>query len=360
MVVGAGVQGLATALFLARAGREVVICERGDPWREASGVNAGSLGIQNKRLPLVPLARDALRQWASFQHELGDVGFVRSGGLKVAQTEDDVARLRESAEQQRALGVELDWLEGEALRRHAPWLGASVVAATFCAEDGFAIPLLAGPVLIEAARKAGASLWPHTPLLGVSPHGDRLRVETPRGTLTCRTLVVAAGAWSGEVARLLGVTLPVHLDVNMLTITEPAPLVMDRIVTHVRGILTLKQYPNGTCMIGGGWQGHGDVATRRKDLDYEMLLHNFRVAAAIVPGLAALQLVRSWAGLEGATPDLLPLLGRMPGHPDVFVTACARGGWTLGPVLGRLLAELIVHGEASMPIGDFDPGRFVR
>jgi sarcosine oxidase, subunit beta len=359
-VVGAGIQGLATARCLALAGRDVVVCERGDLWREASGVNAGSLGIQNKRLPLVPIARAALREWASFQHDLGDVGFVPSGGLKVAESEDDVVLLRTSAEQQRALGVEIEWLEGVALRRFAPWLGGDVGAATFCPDDGFAIPLLAGPVVVEAARKAGAGLWPHTPLLGVKPDGGGLAVETTRGTIACRTLVIAAGAWSGAVAGLLGVTLPVTLDVNMLTITEPAPFVMDRLVTHVRGILTLKQYPNGTCMIGGGWQGRGDIATRRKDLDYEMLLHNARVAAGVVPGLAPLQLVRSWAGLEGATPDLLPLLGRLPGHDNVFVTACARGGFTLGPVLGRLLTELIVHGEASMPIAAFDPARFTR
>ena len=358
LVVGAGVQGLCTALFLARAGREVVICERGDPWREASGVNAGSLGIQNKRLPLVPLAQAALREWARFQDELGDVGFVPSGGLKIAETDADVVQLRAAAEQQRALGVQIEWLEGESLRRFAPWLGDGVVAATFCPDDGFAIPLLAGPVLIETMRKAGASLWPHTPLVGIEPDGDGLSVRTTRGTITCRTLVVAAGAWSGEVTRLLGVSLPVTLDVNMLTITEPASMVMDRLVTHVRGILTLKQYPNGTCMIGGGWQGHGDIATRRKDLDYEMLVHNVRVAAAVVPGLAPLQLVRSWAGLEGATPDLLPLLGRLPGHGNVFVTACARGGFTLGPVLGRLVGELVLHGEASMPITEFDPARF--
>ena len=359
-VVGAGIQGLCTALFLGRAGREVAIFERGDPWREASGVNAGSLAIQNKRLPLVALARAALQQWATFQQELGDVGFVPSGGLKVAESEDDVTRLRESADQQRALGLELTWLEGATLRRCAPWLGPGVRAATLCEQDGFAIPLLAGPVLMKAVGKAGVTMWPHTPLVAIARDGDRLRLETSRGVARCRALVVAAGTWSGEVARLLGVTLPIDVDVNMLTITEPAPPVMDRIVTHVRGVLTLKQYPNGTCMIGGGWQGHGDIASRRKDLDYESLLHNLRVAASVVPGLGRLNVVRSWAGLEGATPDLLPLLGRLPGHPNVFITACARGGFTLGPVLGRLLTELIVHGEASMPIDAFDPGRFVR
>ena len=359
-VVGAGVQGLAAALFLARAGREVVILERGHAWREASGVNAGSLAIQNKRLPLVPFAREAVRMWAEFHAELGDVGFVPSGGLKVAESDDDVVRLRESADQQRALGLDLEWLEGAGLRRRAPWLGAGVVAATFCAEDSFAIPLLAGRVILEAARKAGCGVWPHTPVLGVTADGGRLRAETPRGTLSCRTLVIAAGVWSGEIARALGIELPINLDTNMLTITEPTGLIMDRIVTHARGVLTLKQYPNGTCMIGGGWQGRGDVASRRKDLDHDSLLHNFRVAAAVVPGLASLNVVRSWAGLEGGTPDLLPLLGRLPGHPNAFVTACARGGFTLGPVLGRLLAELVVHGDASMPVAAFDPGRFAR
>jgi glycine/D-amino acid oxidase-like deaminating enzyme len=135
---------------------------------------------------------------------------------------------------------------------------------------------------------------------------------------------------------------------------------MDSIVTHVRGILTLKQYPNGTCMIGGGWQGEGEIASGQKDLDYESLLHNVRVAAAIVPGLGSLQIVRSWAGLEGATPDGLPLLGRLAPHDNVFITACARGGFTLGPVLGRVLAELIVDGTTAIDIAPFDPARFAR
>lgn len=357
-VVGGGVQGLSTALHLARAGREVLVLERGEPWREASGVNAGSLAVQNKRLPLVPYARAALAEWRRFHDDLGDVGFVNAGGLRVAVSAEDVPRLSESVAQQRALGLPIEWLEGESLRRHAPWVG-DVAAGTYCAEDSFASPLLAGGALVEALRKEGGSVAPDTPVEAVESRGDRIHVTTARGVLTCRTLAIAAGAWSGEIARWLGVTLPVHLDVNMLTITEPAGLVMDRIVTDTRGTLTLKQFPNGTCMIGGGWQGVGDLRGR-KDLDYESLLGNFRLAARVVPGLASLHLVRSWAGLEGGTPDALPLFGRLPGHANVFITACARGGFTLGPLLGRLLAELIVTGETSMPTAAFDPARFAR
>jgi glycine/D-amino acid oxidase-like deaminating enzyme len=357
-VLGAGVQGLATALALARAGRQVLVLERGEPWREASGVNAGSLAVQNKRLPLVPYARAALAEWRRVQADLGDVGLVNAGGLRVAVGAEDVGRLAESAERQRELGVPVQWLEGARLRDLAPWLGP-VAAATFCAEDSFASPLLAGQVLVSAVHKAGGAVCPGTPVRAADAAEGRVRLVTERGEVTCRTLVIAAGAWSGEVARWLGVELPVHLDVNMLTITEPAGPVMDRIVTDARGTLTLKQFPNGTCMIGGGWQGIGNLEGG-KELEYESLLHNYRLAARVVPGLASLHLVRSWAGLEGATPDALPLLGRLPGHANVFVTAGARGGFTLGPLLGRLLAELIATGEPSMPIAAFDPARFAR
>ena len=179
-IVGAGVQGLSTALFLSRAGRDVVVFERGDPWREASGVNAGSLAIQNKLLPLVPFAREAVRMWATFQRELGDVGFVPCGGLRAAESDDDVARLRESADQQRALGVTLEWLEGRALRERAPWIGPSVVAATFCAEDSFGIPLPAGRTLLQAVEKAGGRVR-RTRRSRIDADGDRLRLDTPRG-----------------------------------------------------------------------------------------------------------------------------------------------------------------------------------
>lgn len=360
VIVGAGIMGLATGIFLARGGKEVVILERGEPWREASGVNAGSLGVQNKRLPLVPFTLEALKLWGS-AHELfgDDVGFVPCGGLRVATSSEDAARLAASAAEQRTMGLATEWLEGPALKALAPWLGPSVVAATFSDADSFAIPLMAGPVLVAAFRQAGGRLHDGTTVREVAGDARGARLVTERGSITCRSLVIAAGAWSGELARGLGVTLPVGLDVNMLTITEPAAPVMDRIVTHVRGILTLKQYPNGTCMIGGGWQGVGSLANGRKDLDHESLIHNLRVAADVVPGLARLAIVRSWAGFEGVTPDSLPLFGRLPGQHHVYITACCRGGWTQGLIFGRLMAELVATGETWMTVAPFDPGRFV-
>ena len=161
VVVGAGIMGLATAIFLSRAGREVVVLDRGEPWREASGVNAGSLAVQNKRLPLVPYTLASLALWRQGRELFGgDLGFVPSGGLRVATSDEEAARLAASAAEQRDAGVATEWLEGRALRARAPWLGASVVAATACEADSFAIPLMAGPVLLDALRAAGGRLSP--------------------------------------------------------------------------------------------------------------------------------------------------------------------------------------------------------
>jgi glycine/D-amino acid oxidase-like deaminating enzyme len=358
-IVGAGAMGLFTALSLSTAGRKVVVIDRGRPWREASGVNAGSLGVQNKRQELVPFALEAMRVWSGLDRDLGaDVGYRRSGGLRVAVTPEEREKLLSTATRQREMGVQIEWLEGALLRRWAPYLSGEVTAATFCPDDGFASALLLGPALVGAARRKGVSLVTDAPVTGAAEEGDEVRLVTPLGEVRVGQLLVAAGAWTARVAALFGVHLRVDLDVDMLSVTEPSPPIMAGILSHARGILTLKQFSNGSCIIGGGWQGHGDLDTGDKGIDYVSVIHNLRLAASVVPALSGLHVLRHWAGFEGVTPDSLPYFGRLPGTRSVFVLACARGGWTVAPLFGRLMAELMLSGRTSMPLDPFDPGRF--
>src|SRR5262245_18089415 len=181
-IVGAGIMGLAAGIFLARAGKEVVIVERSDAWGEASGVNAGSLGVQNKLLPLVPYTLESLKMWRSARELFGaDIGFVGSGGLRVATSRTDAELLAVSAAEQRAVGFSTEWLEGTALTALAPWLGPAVVAATFSEADSFGLPPIAGPVLIEAFRRAGGRLCDRTAVTGIAGDARGVRVVTPGG-----------------------------------------------------------------------------------------------------------------------------------------------------------------------------------
>ena len=87
------------------------------------------------------------------------------------------------------------------------------------------------------------------------------------------------------------------------------------------------------------------------------MLHNLRLAAAVLPGLGRLNIVRQWAGLEAVTADALPYLGAIPGHPGLFVATGTRGGWTLGPAIGRHMAEAIRTNTMPPAIVPFSPAR---
>jgi len=360
-VIGAGVAGLCTALFLARAGREVAVIERGAAWGESSGANAGTLSLQVKRNEVLQVSRRAIELWRDFQEIDGvEVGFARIGGLRVATNDREVGMLRRSQGEQAVLGVETEWLEGNRLRDRAPWLGPEVRAATFCDWDSMSVPLTSGHGLALATRRAGAALLADCAVAGLARDAAGFVIATKDGDIRADRVVIAAGAWTGGVARMLGVDLPVAADVNMLTITEPAPRLIDRVITHIGGILSLKQYPNGTCLIGGGWQGRGSLDSGQRDTDYVNLLHNLRVAMQVVPGLAELRMVRTWAGYEGVAADALPLFGALPGVPGAYVNACARGGYHQGPALGEEMARLMLEGRTALDMRAFDPARFVQ
>jgi glycine/D-amino acid oxidase-like deaminating enzyme len=358
IVIGGGTMGLFTALNLAERGRSVTVLERGTVWGEASSVNAGSLGVQNKLLPLVPYAVAAFDVWAGLAKRLGrDVGYHRTGGYKVATSQDEVERLRSGFEAQLEVGLPLQWKSEDELRKEAPWMSEMVTAASYCELDGQASPTRLGPALMTAVRRSKVDIVERVQIGALKTNGS-VTVETSRGVFHARNLVISAGGWSGRVAAMLGINLPVSLDVNMVSVTEPAPLTVGKMVTHARGILTVKQVANGSCLIGGGWQGIGSLDDMAKDVDVDQLTHNLVLANHVLPGLERLHILRSWAGYEGVSPDSLPYLGRLPGNDNIYVATCARGGFTLGPLFGQLLAELIVSGTTSMPIDGFNPGRF--
>ena len=359
-VIGGGVAGISAALFLARAGREVVVLERAWPWSEASGANACALSIQDKLPEVQALGELSVRLWSEFESKLGiDVKFVRSGGLRVATSAEAARKMRAYSDDQARAGLEFEWLEGNALRDRAPWLGPKVVAATFCAGDGYANAFAAGAGLVPGAARAGARLVGEAEVTAIVPEGRGYALTTAKGTMRAANVVIAAGPWSGALAKSLGFALPLYVDVNMATITEPAPMFIDTSLLHAEGILSLKQFPTGNVFIGGGWQGRGRFALGEKITIGDALRQNYQVAVEVAPIVGTLRMMRCWAGYEAVAPDALPVLGAIPGHARAYVATGARGGYSLGPGLGFTVAEMILHGgRTSVDVAPFNPARF--
>jgi glycine/D-amino acid oxidase-like deaminating enzyme len=357
VVIGGGAVGLLTALSLRESGCDVTVLERRSFLSEASGVNAGTLSVQNKLSSLVPYTLAALDEWQTLAARLGaDVGFKQPGGYNVATTDEERATLRRTAEIQASLGVSVRWMERPQLAETAPWLGEDVLAATYSPQDGFANPLALGNALSRKLRACNVRLVEGAAVEGIT-ESSSVDVLTTKGTVRADQVLIASGVWSGQIAALAGVELPIKLDVNMLSVTEPCDDLIPNVVCHARGILTMKQTSNGTCLIGGGWQGAGTLQDESKDVDYESILHNVRLAARIVPGLRSAHIVRQWSGYEGVTPDSMPYVGRLPGSSRVYIAACARGGFTLSPILAQLASAQMRGKTPALPTQAFGPER---
>jgi glycine/D-amino acid oxidase-like deaminating enzyme len=352
-VIGGGLMGCSAALQAAAGGMRVVLLEQSDLGSGASGVNAGTLSLQIKRVKLMPYALKGHAIWKAAGEK---VGFTETGGLTLAFTAEEAERLSATMALRREAGAPIVMKEPEEVRRLEPGLNPGVVLASHCAEDGYANSSLTGAYYRARLIEAGIALRERQGVIAIEPVGEGYSLRSAAETLSARRLLLACGAWTTPVAAMLGVALPIRVRINMVSVTERSRPLVTAAIGHATGLLTLKQKANGTVLIGGGWQGKGTPAEGRGEVVPERLLINLRLAQFALPSLASVRLARVWTGFEPNVPDFYPLAGALPGLPNAFILACVRGGYTIGPYIGRLMGDLILGREPEMPL--FDPGRF--
>ncbi len=368
LVVGGGLAGTALAYYLARHGVEVVLVERGELNREASGTNAGSFHFQiaihqltaaetenvRERLEIeVRQQVEAAEVWKGLERELdGPLGIHFTGGLMVAETEAQLRLLHEKRVIEEEAGLEIEIFEGEELRTFAPYLAPDLTGASFCPQEGHADPALAAPLFALRAVEAGASIRTHAEVtaIEVDPDGgaQRFAVTTDAGPIRAHRVVNAAGAWANEIAALAGLKLPLRSEGLHLNVTEPREHVLVPMVQHIGRRLTLKQTENDTFIIGGGWPARPEPRPRRYSTTWESMAGNVAVAMRVMPLLADVRIVRTWSGVMAFTDDLAPVVGesrRLPGYHSLVATT----GFTMSPLMARLLAESMATGANTIP-----------
>jgi len=354
IVVGGGLMGAAAALRLAEGGMRVALYETRQLGMGASGVNAGTLSMQTKRVPLIPYALRGYEWWK----RAGDaVGFKETGSLTLAYTDAEADGLAQRMTARRQAGAPIELITAAAARALEPGLREGLVAASYCAADGYANASLTGLYYRTRLRAAGVDVRELTPVSAIVPGGTAVTVHTPTGPVRAARALLATGAWAKTMSEQMGVPLPIRLRVNTVSVTERVPTLIKAVVAHASGLLTLKQAANGTVLIGGAWQGRGSPDDWHGDIAPETLIANLRLAQYVLPRLADARVVRCWTGFEAQTPDSVPLAGLMPGMTNVFVLCCVRSGYTIGPYIGSLMGELMLGRKPEMPL--FDPARLL-
>lgn len=354
-VIGGGLHGATVALFAARGGMDVALLERGALCREASGANAGTLTMQMTRVALIPFALEGHRMWASAPDWLGhDVGVQVCDGLSLAFTEAEEALLSERAALRREAGAPIDLIGAKKAKEIEPGLGQGVRLAGHCVVDGYANAYLTGLAYRKALLEAGVTLHENRAATGVVREHHGFAVSTAKEPLKARRIVLTGGVWLEAMLGWLGIKLPIKTLINQLAVTERLAPVMRTVVGIASGLLSLKQFPHGTVVVGGGWQALGDRETGNSTLIPDRVVGNTRLAIYAIPALAKARLVRAWTGFEAETADAMPIAGPVPGIEGAYVCGSVHSGYTSGPYIAKLLADQLLGREPAMPLFPID------
>jgi glycine/D-amino acid oxidase-like deaminating enzyme len=396
VVLGVGVIGVCTALFLARAGVRVVLCEKGRIAGEQSSRNWGWIRQQGRDPAELPVMVEALRHWQSFADGFGDrLGFRREGVLYLARTEREMAEFAAWLPHGLAHGTGSRLLGQDDLRgmvRGGDWTGAIWTASDARAEPWVAVPLLAG-----LAAGAGAVLAENCAVRALDIAAGRVAgVVTETGRIAADRVVVAGGAWSRLFLGAHGIAIPQLAVRASVAATEPMPEVFagnaaddefafrrradggytlapggvhdffigpDAFRSFTRYLAVLKKDFRSTTFRLKAPQGFPDAwsTPRRWPADRPSPFEAMRVLdpapnlktlarvqdafARAFPALGRPRLARTWAGMIDTMPDVVPVVDHAPVPGLTIATGMSGHGFGIGPGFGRVVADL-VHGRA--------------
>lgn len=373
VVVGAGILGTAVAYGIARRGQTVALLDGGGRAQNASvgnfglvwytscfgkgvGGNGPSTAVGTGNRAGGPYARWGYEACTGF-HEFAetlraesglDVLYRHTGGMVLCHGEEE---FNKRAEAVAALAGDVGggWNDVVMLSRREAQekipdlrLGEKIYGASYCPHDGYLNPLFLLKALQIAFQKSGGHYLTQSPACDIRRVGGHYQVKTPTGTISCEKVVLAAGLATRGLAERFDMHVPTHAEKGILLVTERA---RRRLSMPLSG---LQQSPDGTFIFG--------VSNEERGIDTEVSIKVARQIAARAierfPDLAALRVVRAWAGLRVVTPDVYPIFDQSETCPGVFAMT-AHCGVTLAPVNAHHLAGWVASGQ--QPEGfDFD------
>ena len=407
VVVGGGIVGVCSALYLRRAGFRVTLIERDEPGDASSAGNAGNLGIAscvpyslpgmawrvpgllldgtsplNVRLGHFPSAlpwflrflragnresveeiADALRSlmrrlYDAYAPLLDDAGardlVGNVGRLQVHESDEGFAGSRYSMDIRRRRGIEFETLSGDEVREIEPALGPAVSAGYFIPEASHCVnPSRLVKAFAECLVRGGGTLLRQT-VRGLEDGADGTgSVITDAGRHPADAVVLAAGAWSGPLARQLGTRVPMEAERGYHTMLPNSGVGMKIPVTAADRFVSLAPMEHGLRV-----SGMSEFAPIDAPADWHLARVIVEHARHLLPGLSTAG-SHDWMGPRPALPDGKPVIGRSPSHPwAVFAFGHGHVGLGTTATTGRIVSQLVAGKPPEIDLEPFRPDRF--
>jgi glycine oxidase len=369
-VVGGGVIGLAVARRLALEGWRVALVDRQAPGRGASSAAAGMLAPFSESEepgPFFRFARWSLELYPRLVRELEEetgfgLDFSPSGSVFLALSAEEAEKLEGRAEWQEREGVSLRRLgPGESLRElwgeraetGGEW--PEVQKGLLFPEEAHLSPVRLLSSLAFSCLRRGVDFLLSHEVVGGEREGEQLEALCLSNgeRVSASVFILAAGAWLGVLADRLGARLPVRPVRGQILSLRAEGGGSRRILFTAWGYLLSK--PEGEVWVGAT----EDEAGFSPEVNLFGLAYLAPFATRLAPHLLRAPLVRVWAGLRPATPDLLPLIGPVPGFQNVFAAGGHhRNGILLAPATAEAMAAMVMKKEVPEEVTPFSPQRF--
>ena len=368
LVLGAGISGCALAYHLARRGVGPVTVY--DPRTPAAGASGRAAGVVTEQLWNdwdVEVTRESHREYAELARKWDPTAYVANGFVRWTRRPEVAEALEEAIDRWRGWGVQAEEATQQDLAR---WIPSGrfddVVGAVISRHDACVTPSSITTIYAEGARQAGVTFDFGQPMVGVRQEGGHFVLERATGPLRARRVVIAAGAWSKQIAAALGRPLPLAPYRTQAALLRP-PMPPKDVFPSGHDLdldVYLRPEANGRIFAGNGTE-HVEADPERfvPGGDATFLEHLAVALGERFPGWAESEVVSAWAGVCTATPDRRPLVGPVPDAPGLFAMTGFNGfGVMRAGGTARRLSDLLADGEGSdavrQALAPVWPGRF--
>lgn len=357
IIIGGGVIGCAIAYNLAKAQVKPLVIEKArDVGREASQSGAGILASHaSTREPYAELCRASLALYPPLAEQLKheteiDIEFIQSGSIAVFSTEKEKKGLVSLAERRVERGFSAEALNAAQVWELEPAISRSVAGGVRFPHDAQVRSAKLCKALAKGAAQLGTRFLFGNPVTAFLRKAERVVGVKVNGAVCYgETIVIAAGCWSGKIAGLLGYSLPIEPARGQIVLTEAVPPLFRHIIDGFGVYLVPRS--DGKVLIGAtvefaGFDNRTTLAGVKRMIE---------AGTTLMPALAEKSFVQAWSGLRPYTKGV-PFLGKLPGFDNVIVASGHyKNGILLSPITGKLICELIMTGNPSMPLHPFSP-----
>ncbi|MGZ5290203.1 MAG: FAD-dependent oxidoreductase [Actinomycetota bacterium] len=365
VIVGGGVNGLSLAFHLAEyhGVRDVAVLERHYIGSGGSGRNTQVVRATYNTTETVPLYATSLGMYRTLSQELGyNILFSTQGNLDLCHSTDTLQVEREKVAIHRQYGVQTDMLTPDQVLEVCPLVDLTaggelpVIGASYHPPGAFARHDSVVWGYAAAANRRGVDIHEGVEVTGVDvTDGVCTGVRTTAGPVSAGRVVSAVAGFSSELARMVGVRLPIETMALQAFVTEAYTPVLWGLVSSMDLYVYTQQTARGELVVGGETLPYNTYSTRST---FDFAAETAKRTIQLLPFMAKARLMRQWTGLCDMTPDSSPLLGESEVRNFFLMSGMGTWGFKGAPIFGKTMAEMLATGNVNPLIAPFAPDRF--